>query len=36
MTRKNLEELEDTELINLYQEILNFIKFLESEAGDKE
>ena len=36
MTQKNIEELSDLELIEMYQIITNFIKYLSEELGDKE
>ena len=36
MTQKNIEELSDLELIEMYQIITNFIKYLSEELGGKE
>ena len=35
MTKKNIEELSDLELLELYQTLTNFIKYLDEELGDK-
>lgn len=35
MTKKNLEELTDQELLDLYKELSSFIKYLNQELGDK-
>lgn len=35
MTKKNIEELSDLELLELYQTLTNFIKYLNEELGDK-
>lgn len=35
MTRKNAEELNDQELLELYKILENFIKYLNEELGDK-
>lgn len=35
MTKKNLEEMTDQELLDLYKELSNFIKYLNQELGDK-
>lgn len=35
MTKKNIEELSDVELLELYQTLTNFIKYLNEELGDK-
>ena len=35
MTKKEVEELNDQELIDLYDEVKKFIKELEQESGDK-
>ncbi len=35
MTKKNLEELTDQELLDLYKELSSFIKYLNQESGDK-
>lgn len=35
MTKKNIEELTDLELLELYQTLTNFIKYLNEELGDK-
>lgn len=36
MTKKNVEELNDAELLQLYNEVLNVIKFLEKEVQGEE
>lgn len=35
MTKKNIEELTDLELIELAKALENFIKYLDNELGDK-
>ena len=35
MTKKNIEELTDIELIELAKTLENFIKYLDNELGDK-
>ena len=35
MTKKNIEELSDLELLELYQTLTKFIKYLNEELGDK-
>lgn len=36
MSKKNIEELTDQELIDLYKELTNFIKYLNQELETKE
>lgn len=35
MTKKNLEELEDMKLLELYKLLDSFIKYLETELGEE-
>lgn len=34
MTKKNIEEISDLELIALYKLVCNFISYLDKEMGD--
>lgn len=36
MTRKNIEDLSDSELITIYEELKNFTDFLEKEMQGEE
>ena len=36
MTKKNIEEISDLELIDLYKLVCNFISYLDKEMGDSQ